>query len=355
MKKADEAVKRAQKILGREGWGVNDVYNRGNDSNDISGRASGGGRGVGVVETPHLQAPPKNQQRLQSLQHLQQQHQQQRRLSGGNNRGASPRSSPRASPSPPQRSGHQLSYIHQKYAQRRLSALSPGTDISLIPEEENEDLENSFDTAESDGEDGHPEGTRYHIVKPGDTFQFILLKYKISADQLREANGIVGKSLNGFAGKRLVIPPSSSSPTKSDGAREGSSSRDSSRGGSLSSNKDEERKPSPQQRLEHRKSDLTLKTSLLRASHTSSSTSNSSAPSFGEIEEFKPTPVMSNKSPVAVPTQFSGSRINAAHGGRLPLEATRQQQDEVQYHWVEPDDSLRWICLKYKVSLFCCL
>ena len=25
-------------------------------------------------------------------------------------------------------------------------------------------------------------------------------------------------------------------------------------------------------------------------------------------------------------------------------------EDEVRYHWVEPDDSLRWICLKYKDS-----
>ena len=50
--------------------------------------------------------------------------------------------------------------------------------------------------------------TRYHTVKPGESFQFICLKYKVSANALRDANNISGSTLK--PSQRLIIP---SSPT----------------------------------------------------------------------------------------------------------------------------------------------
>ena len=57
-------------------------------------------------------------------------------------------------------------------------------------------------------------GARYHIVKPGESFESICSKYKVSADALREANSISGSFL--LLAQRLTIPPSTESTKKQD-------------------------------------------------------------------------------------------------------------------------------------------
>ena len=54
--------------------------------------------------------------------------------------------------------------------------------------------------------DQEEDTVRYHIVKPGESLQFICSKYKVSEDTLREANNISGSKLR--LAQQLIIPSS---------------------------------------------------------------------------------------------------------------------------------------------------
>lgn len=174
-----------------------------------------------------------------------------------------------------------ISSIHLKYA-KRLSGNDSDSYEETIAEEGSSCQEQ--DVAE--------DGVKYHYVKPSDTFQFILLKYKITADALREANNFTGKTL-AAAPKKLVIPQP------------------------ILPKRDEKKSLSP---VKDEKKEVD---------------NNELVPDKTKLDDSKKVDELVTKlySPVVV----------------SPKKQPAPQAD-VQYHWVEPDDSLRWICLKYKVT-----
>ena len=194
-----------------------------------------------------------------------------------------------------------ISSIHQKYAMR-LSGGKPSGNSETGIEEGGYRTQDSFV-----GEDG----VKYHFVKPSDTFQFILLKYKITADQLWEANNFAGKSLAG-APKKLAIPPPKKkpSPIKEDEKKESFSSETAFIG------------------------DVKMK---------------SGGESEGGENQVTPSPGSTFTSPVSAFTPPASPVVSQKPTLAATIMSGRKEEN-VQYHRVEPDDSLRWICLKYKVN-----
>mmetsp|Transcript_22131 Transcript_22131/g.48139 ORF Transcript_22131/g.48139 Transcript_22131/m.48139 type:complete len:655 (+) Transcript_22131:316-2280(+) len=177
---------------------------------------------------------------------------------------------------PKHRGASSVPSVHQKYAMRLSGGKrDPHPYQDTITEEEDQ---GQYDLNNEREEDG----IKYHTVKPSDTFQFICLKYKVSADALRRANDFSGSTLQ-FP-KKLVIPSSSKDDKKKDDL--------------------------PQQKQ-----------------------SDSNVETVRDVSSFVP-----EKPTIGSPPRTSNININC------------RVEEEVKYHWVEPDDSLRWICLKYKVT-----
>lgn len=211
-----------------------------------------------------------------------------------------------------------MSSIHQKYAQRlsaRGTGGSPYKSQPVILEEEGDDQLD--DTKDDDDNNG---GIIYHMVKPSDTLQFICLKYKVSADALRGANGFVGRTLQ-FAPKKLIIPT-----TNNDG---------------------KEKESEKQQQQQQNKSDeVSVKSTL---DTFSLSESGSGPPTVSGISASSSSTISSSQLRKIDTIEKQGGGLS-----RVPSVGTKGESDnkdnEIKYHWVEPDDSLRWICLKYKIS-----
>lgn len=251
--------------------------------------------------------------------------------------------------------------IFQKYAQRlELIAAGKGDFIEDIPEE-------GGNCSQQDYDDNAPRnslnsqvqvdehGMKYHILRPSDTFQFICLKYKVSASALQEANNLTGKSLENVPNNKLIIPTNErdarisqavskmeedklrrsvnrdAPPTTTGGDALPSSCRSGAR--SATAERDlriaKALKKIADDKLSLARSDdkLLNDTQTIRTAAMSMSTDNSSTVTPLEAKLSKGRPKLT------------------------PLEAKLgRQAEEVRYHVVEPDDSLRWICLKYKVS-----
>ena len=179
---------------------------------------------------------------------------------------------------------------------RMLSSLpSSSYDIS---EEGGGDTSNR--TADSDltpNMGGDDAVVKYHIVKPSDTFQFICLKYRVSADALRGANNFSGSTLKN-APRKLVIPKASS-------------------------NRDKQSSPKV----------VTMDVSSQGMKKKQEAELEALRVGFAGVCDDGPR------------FSVSSTRLKKP----APMTSSRQDEDEVQYHWVQPDDSLRWICLKYKV------
>mmetsp|Transcript_33382 Transcript_33382/g.58584 ORF Transcript_33382/g.58584 Transcript_33382/m.58584 type:complete len:733 (+) Transcript_33382:458-2656(+) len=187
--------------------------------------------------------------------------------------GRPPRGAPRRLGQSNKRQGasSSLSSIHHKYAMR----LSGGQMDVTEEEDQDYDLE----------DDGEEDGVTYHMVRPSDTFQFICLKYKVSADALRGVNNFSGSTLQ-FAPKKLVIP-----------------------------SKEDQKK-------------------YVKSSPRKQSDSN----------------VVETVNNVHVSYAPIRKKPSVEFGSSSNLKMKDREEDEVKYHWIEPDDSLRWICLKYKVN-----
>ena len=138
---------------------------------------------------------------------------------------------------------------------------------------------------------------KYHIVKPSDTFQFICLKYRVSADALRGANNFSGSTLKN-APRKLIIPKPSS-------------------------NRDKQSSPKV----------VTMDVSSQGMKKKQEAELEALRVGFAGVCDDGPR------------FSVSSTRLKKP----APMTSSRQDEDEVQYHWVQPDDSLRWICLKYKV------
>jgi len=193
-------------------------------------------------------------------------------------------------------SGMMLSTIHQKYATRLAGGQRLNATHDAIREECDQD--------EGECEEDEP-GVKYHIVRPSDTFQFICLKYKVSADALRGANNFTGSTLKN-APTKLIIP---------------------SKGGNNNNR---------EQKREEKKEDDPIAPRRRRTpSEAKAEAKNTSATANAPV-----TTAIKKKPSVEFD---SSTNIN-------PKPKISREEDEVQYHWVEPDDSLRWICLKYKVN-----
>ena len=211
--------------------------------------------------------------------------------------------------------------IHQKYAQR-LSARGTGGGLvgglsksqSVILEEEGDDQLD--DITKDDDNNG---GIIHHMVKPSDTLQFICLKYKVSADALRGANGFLGRTLQ-YAPKKLIIP--TTTINNDDG-------------------KVKESEEKQQYEQQNKSDDVSVKSTLdtfsqcERSCPPSVSTSDSSTISSSQLRKIDT--IEKQEGGLSGPTLGTGKDSN-------------NKDNEIKYHWVEPDDSLRWICLKYKIS-----
>lgn len=209
-----------------------------------------------------------------------------------------------------------MSSIHQKYAQR-LSARGTGGGLGGLSKSQPVILEEEGDDQLDDDDDNG--GIIHHMVKPSDTLQFICLKYKVSADALRGANGFVGRTLQ-FAPKKLIIP--------------------------TTNNYEKDKESEKQQQQQNKSDEVSVKSTL---DTFSLSESGSGPPTVSGISASSSSTISSSQLRKVDTIEKQGGGLS-----RVPSVGTKgegsSKDNEIKYHWVEPDDSLRWICLKYKIS-----
>jgi len=219
------------------------------------------------------------------------------------------------------------------------------TDLAKeLATDNNEDDGNDQAQQEEDGDVvSQEDSVQYHIVQPGDTLNYICLKYKVTATVLRVANDFIGSSIHLAADPTRLIIPKATSTVSSDATP-------------------------PMKTLSTSttsKAAYVKKSTLSTTACTAMSESDRTERSFqtlstkGVVEEGIPSTIPSTPSKKRVGTLSDLGRlpslpkpptaqvVNVPHRRPTPPE---EEEESIKYHWVEKDDSLRWICLKYKVS-----
>lgn len=186
------------------------------------------------------------------------------------------------------------------------------------------------------------DSVQYHIVQPGDTLNYICLKYKVTATALRVANDFIGSSIHLAADPTRLIIPKATSTVSSDATP-----------------------PMKTSNTSTSKAAYVKKSTSSTTACTAMSVSDRTERSFqtlstkGVVEEGIPSTIPSTPSKKRVGTLSDLGRlpslpkpptaqvVNVPHRRPSPSE---EEEESIKYHWVEKDDSLRWICLKYKVS-----
>ena len=151
-------------------------------------------------------------------------------------------------------------------------------------------------------DDGEDVETRYYIVKPGESFLFVCLKYKISATALRKANNLSASKVK--HGQRLIIPPSFKSDKKL---------------------KD----------LPHKQKEIESNRDVKTVDHIPSSPTLQRRPTIptSNIEDDNKQDELSQKKQIEFSTAIT------KEPPPTPV-IKRREEEEVQYHWVE----VRYIC-----------
>jgi len=220
--------------------------------------------------------------------------------------------------------------------------------------EEYTDLAKEFANNNKDDQAQEEEGTQdtvsqedsvqYHIVQPGDTLNYICLKYKVTATVLRVSNDFIGSSIHLAADPTRLIIPKATSTVSSDATPPMKTSSTST--------------TSKAAYVKKSTSSTTACTAMSVSDRTERSFQTLSTK--GVVEEGIPSTIPSTPSKKRVGTLSDLGRlpslpkpptaqvVNVPH--RRPTPPEEEEEESIKYHWVEKDDSLRWICLKYKVS-----
>ena len=211
------------------------------------------------------------------------------------------------------------------------------------------------DQAQEQEEDGEvksqEDSVKYHTVQPGDTLNYICLKYKVTATALRVANDFIGSSIHLAADPTRLIIPKATSTVSSDATPPMKTSS------TTTASKAAYVKKSTSSTTACTMSGTTACTAMSVSDRTERSFQTLSTK--GVVEEGIPSTIPSTSSKKRVGTLSDLGRlpslpkpptaqvVNVPHRRPTPPE---EEEEPIKYHWVEKDDSLRWICLKYKVS-----